>query len=370
VNRLSEHCVKSQSHSVAFRGDSDGPQRGTPHYACGVPPTRKRATIREVAEATNLSPAAVSYALRGLQVSEDTIQRVRKAADELGYEADPIARALASGRTSMVGLLCGSLEDLWQQGLAAGIGRELLTKDRYALIVDAAGDPERELAMARQLRDQRVDGIIVSPLDPSAPLWAELSTSVPIVAIGDSLNGARGAGEVLFDNRLGVTLALEHLAACGHRRIAVLTPTQASTPDRPAEVHVNAEAERLHLDVSVVTSPHDLAGATEVARDVLRGDARPTAMFCFSDSIAYGAYAAARDLGLLIPQDVSVVGYDDHPVSGLLSPALTTVDWDIDGIIRDAVRLVIAAIDGKPLRRRIVRTPQLRERASTGPPHD
>jgi LacI family transcriptional regulator len=364
VNRLSNGLVKGPF------GWSPTPHVGCPHYACGVPPTRKRATIREVAEATGLSPAAVSYALRGLQVSEETMQRVRKAADELGYEADPIARALASGRTSMIGLLCGSLEDLWQQGLAAGIGRELLTRDRFALILDAGGEPARELAMARQLRDQRVDGIIVSPLDPSAPLWAELSETVPVVAIGDSLNGARGAGEVLFDNRLGVTQALEHLAALGHRRIAVLTPTQASTPDRPAEVHVNAEAERLGLDVEVVTSPHDLVGATDVAGKVLTGTGRPTAMFCFSDSIAYGAYAAARDLGLTIPGDVSVLGYDDHPVSGLLSPALTTVDWDLDGIIRDAVRLVVAAVDGKPLRRRIVRNPQLRERASTGPPPD
>jgi len=333
-----------------------------------VPPNRKRATIREVAEATGLSPAAVSYALRGLQVSEETKLRVRKAAEELGYEADPIARALASGRTSVVGLLCGSLEDLWQQGLAAGIGRELLTRDRYALILDAGGDPARELVMARQLRDQRVDGLIVSPLDPSAQLWAELSESLPVVAIGDSLAGAHGAGEVLFDNRGGVTLALEHLATCGHRRVAVLTPTQPSTPDRPAEAHVNAEAERLGLDVTVVTSPHALGGATKVARSVLAAKGRPTAMFCFSDSIAYGAYAAATELGLRIPRDVSVVGYDDHPVSGLLSPALTTVDWDIEATVRDAVRLVVAAIDGKPQRKRIVHTPALRDRASTARP--
>ena len=127
---------------------------------------RKRATIREVAKATGLSPAAVSYALRGMQVSEETIERVRQAAAELGYEADPIARALASGRTGMIGLLCGSLEDLWQQALAVGIGRALKDNDRYALILDAAGDPAREHTLARQLRDQRVDGLIVQPVDP------------------------------------------------------------------------------------------------------------------------------------------------------------------------------------------------------------
>ncbi|MEV5892316.1 LacI family DNA-binding transcriptional regulator [Nonomuraea fuscirosea] len=322
---------------------------------------RKRATIREVAQATGLSPAAVSYALRGLQVSEETKERVRAAAAELGYEADPIARALASGRTGMIGLLCGSLEDLWQQALAVGISRSLREKDRYALILDAVGDPARERALAQQLRDQRVDGLIVQSIDPAAGFWPELCESVPVVAIGDSIAGT--AGEVVFDNRRGVTLALEHLRASGHRRISVLTPTMASTPDRPADVHVTAEADRLGLDIEVATAPHGLAGATAAARELLAGK-RPSAVFCFADSIAYGVYAAAQELGLSVPDDVSVMGYDDHPMSGLLSPGLTTVDWDIDGIVRAAVRLISAAADGGTRRRRVMQTPTLRERGS------
>ncbi|MBB6351460.1 LacI family DNA-binding transcriptional regulator [Nonomuraea muscovyensis] len=318
-----------------------------------------------MARATGLSPAAVSYALRGLQVSEETMERVRAAAAELGYEADPIARALASGRTGMIGLLCGSLEDLWQQSLAVGISRGLREKDRYALILDAVGDPDRERALAQQLRDQRVDGMIVQPLDPAAAFWPELCESVPVVAIGDSLAGT--AGEVVFDNRRGVTLALEHLKELGHRRVAVLTPTRASTPDRPADVHVTAEADRLGLDITVVTAPHGLAAATRAAHRVL-SDVRPSAVFCFADSIAYGVYAAAAELGLSIPGDVSVMGYDDHPMSGLLTPGLTTVDWDIDGIVRAAVRLVSAAADGVGRRRRVVQQPTLRERGSVSHP--
>jgi LacI family transcriptional regulator len=322
---------------------------------------RKRATIREVAQATGLSPAAVSYALRGLQVSEETKERVRAAAAELGYEADPIARALASGRTGMIGLLCGSLEDLWQQSLAVGISRGLREKDRYSLILDAVGDPTRERALAQQLRDQRVDGMIVQPIDPAAPFWPELCESLPVVSIGDSIAGT--AGEVVFDNRRGVTLALEHLHAMGHRRVGVLTPTRTSTPDRPADMYVTAEADRLGLDIEVATAPHGLAAATGAAHQVL-AEARPTAMFCFADSIAYGVYAAARELNLSIPGDISVMGYDDHPMSGLLTPGLTTVDWDIDGIVRAAVRLVSAAADGGTRRRRVVQQPTLRERAS------
>ena len=329
--------------------------------------SRKRATLREVAEATGLSTAAVSYALRGLQVSKETEQRVRKAAAELGYEADPIARALASGRTSMVGLLSGSLEDLWQQQLFFGTGRALQSKDLYALILDADGDPARELILARQLRDQRVDGMIVSPLDPSAQAWGEIAESLPVVSIGDSLSNAKQAGEVLFDNRAGVTLALEHLHDLGHHRITVLTTTRPSTPDRPADTYVLEEADRLKLDVEVLASPSSLSEASAVADQALGAADPPSAFFCLSDSIAYGCFAAARDRNLDIPGELSIVGYDDHPVSALLSPALTTVDWDLDSIIRSATQLVVSAIEGKPRRRRILKPPTLRNRASTGP---
>ncbi|GAA1310022.1 LacI family transcriptional regulator [Planotetraspora silvatica] len=326
---------------------------------------RKRATIREVAQATGLSPAAVSYALRGMQVSEETIQRVRRAAAELGYEADPIARALASGRTGMIGLLCGSLEDLWQQSLAVGIGRALRDKDRYALILDAAGDPARERTLALQLRDQRVDGLIVQPVDPAARFWADLADSLPVVAIGDALLHGHTAAEVVFDNRRGVTMALEYLRDKGHRRVAVLTPTRPSTPDRPADVHVIAEAERLGLDIDVRSAGQSLADSAGVAAGLLTRADRPTAVFCFSDSIAYGVYKAVAELGLSVPDDVAVMGYDDHPMSELLG--LTTVNWDLDGIVRAAVRLVVAASEGKTHRRRIVQEPGLRERVSVRP---
>jgi DNA-binding LacI/PurR family transcriptional regulator len=329
----------------------------------------KRVTIREVADAAGVSPAAVSYALRGLQVSDETQERVRRVADELGYEANPIARALASGRTGMVGILGPSLEDLWQQRLVAEAGRLLLAHDRYALAVDAGGDPARQRMLAARLRDQQVDGLIVSPVDPTDPFWAELARSLALVSIGDALVGADVAGEVLFDNRSGVSYALEQLHDLGHRQITVLRAPGSPTADRPAETVAAAEADRLHLDVSVVTAPYELDGATLVAREVLGASRRPTAVFCLCDSIAYGVYGAARQLGLKIPDDLSVVGYDNHPVSALLAPALTSFDWDSDHLVKAAVDMVLAAIDGKRRRRRrVVIQPTLSLRESTAPP--
>ena len=211
-----------------------------------------RTTLREVAAATGLSTAAVSYALRGKQVSKETEERVRRAAAELGYEADPVARALAGGRTGMVGVLSGDLQDLWQQRFNAVLGRELLDAGLHALIVDAGADPERQLALATQLRDQRVEAVIVSALDPSTDAWAALADTVPLISLGDALTGARTAGEILFDNRTGMDLALSHLHALGHRRVAVLTPTLPSTPDRPADVYAAEAVERLGLDATIV----------------------------------------------------------------------------------------------------------------------
>ncbi|MFG2286036.1 LacI family DNA-binding transcriptional regulator [Streptomyces sp. NPDC048595] len=336
----------------------------------------KRTTLREVAEATGLSTAAVSYALRGKHVSKETEERVRKAAADLGYEADPIARALASGRTSTVGVLAGDLQDLWQQQLMAAIGRELLAGDRYALILDAGGDPERELALAKQLRDQRVDGLLVSPVDPSAEGWSKIAEAVPVVSIGDALSRARTAGEVLFDNRAGIDAVLDYLRGLGHRRVTVLTPTGPSTPDRPADVYVREAADRLGIEVEVLPCAQELGEATAVARRVLTGDpdgrrhraarpAPPTAVFCFSDSIAYGVYAAAAEASLAVGRDLSVVGFDDHPVSRVLTPPLTTVDWGLTEIAKEAARLAVAAIEGRRVRRkRILCAPRLSERGS------
>jgi LacI family transcriptional regulator len=331
-------------------------------------PRRKRATIREVAEATGLSPAAVSYALRGVQTSEQTQARVRRAAEELGYAADPIARALAGGRTGLVGVLCGSLEDLGEQRFVEGVGRQLHARGLQILVTDAHGDPERERDLARRLVDHRVDGLIVSPLDPSHRYWSELAKAVAVVTVGDALAGATTAGQLIYENRTGVSDVLRHLHALGHRRITVLTPSRPSTPDRPAERVVAEVARELAMDVRIVNSPHSVDGATAVATRVLAVTPRPSAAFALSDSIACGVYAAARAAGLDIPGDLSIAGYDDHPIGRLLTPGLTSVSWGAVGVARMAADVLGDAVAGEATPRRISVSPTLVPRGSTGSP--
>ena len=258
----------------------------------------KRATIRQLAAHTGLSPAAVSYALRGVQVSAETVARVRAAADELGYEADPIARALRGGATGVVGLLVGSLSDFWTQELAHAVQRELRLTDRHTLVSDADGQPDRELELARRLVDHRVDGLIVAPVGPPGDGWEAIARDVPTVTLGDPLSGVPTAGAVEFDNERGVADTLGHLAALGHRRVAVLSWAVATSPGRRTERAVRKLAAELEIGCELVPCAYSLNGSTPLALDLLSSADRPTAVFCLSDSIAYGVYAACAELGL------------------------------------------------------------------------
>ncbi|MEO9139527.1 MAG: LacI family DNA-binding transcriptional regulator [Jatrophihabitans sp.] len=328
----------------------------------------KRVTLRDVANETGLSTAAVSYALRGLQVPPETQARVRDVADRLGYQVDPIARALASGRTGYVGVLCGSLSDIWQQNVAAALGRGLLESNRHALIVDASRSPDLERELANRLVDQRVDALIVLWANPHAEHWVDIARRTVLVSIGDGLPDAATAVEVVFDNEAGVRAALGRLADAGHSQIAVLTPSERNTPDTPAEVAIGHVSAALGITTTLHITPYDLDGAARVAHDVLTGTDPPTAFFCLADSMAYGVYAAARGLGVRIPEDVSVLGYDDDPVSRLLTPPLSNFRWPVDELVAHCVERTIRAIDEDRRSRRKLLTPVAQDRGSVGPP--
>ncbi|WP_380161481.1 LacI family DNA-binding transcriptional regulator [Kineococcus sp. R86509] len=331
-------------------------------------PKEARRTLQDVADAAGLSLAATSYALRGTRGSAATIARVQTLADELGYHVDPIARALASGRTGTIGV-SGSLRDLWQQDLSVMLTRALRTADRDATIADADADPAAERRVVQRFAAQRVDGVLVSPVDPSADYWSLLPPSTAVVSIGDALTGRPASGAVLFDNRVGVTTAMEHLRALGHRRIALLTPSLPSTPGRPSELLAVQVAGDLGLDLLVVPAPASPAQAAGIAALLLSVPDRPTAVFCLSDSLAFGVYRAASDLGLRIPADLSVVGFDDHQLAGLVAPGLTTMAWDEDAIVAAAVEQLLALEGDGEVPGPVTFRPELVVRASTAALH-
>ena len=181
---------------------------------------RKRATLRELSEITGLSTAGVSYALRGERMSPETQRRVRDAAARIGFRGDPIARALRGGRTELVGVVGGSLDDLWHQQFVAALQRDLHAHGLRMVLADAGGDAADELTLASDLADRRVDGLIVLPLAPAATGWRAIATATPTVSVNASLPDA--AGSIRFDSPRGVELALGHLRDLGHARVTVL----------------------------------------------------------------------------------------------------------------------------------------------------
>ncbi|KRF05764.1 LacI family transcriptional regulator [Arthrobacter sp. Soil782] len=300
----------------------------------------RRPTLRDIALAAGLSKAATSYALRGIRGSEKTIARVQGIAQDMGWTADPVARALAGGRSGNVSII-GSLGDLWRQGLAVMLSEALHEQGMFSAISDVDTSPERERNALRALTLRRVDAAIVLPVDPSALYWAEVPERIQLVSIGDALLHRPVAHTVLFDNEYGISTALGHLAELGHRSIGLLAPSLPSTPGRPAQLLVQQLGQERGMSVAVASSASSVGGAAEAATALLAREARPTALLCLSDSLAFGAYRAARSLNLDIPRDVSILGFDDSELAPLISPALTTFGWDEAAIVAAGIESVV-----------------------------
>ena len=315
------------------------------------PAERKRATLRELSEITGLSQAGVSYALRGQRVSAATEARVRAAADRIGFRTDPIARALRGGRTQLVGVVGGSLADLWHQQFVAGLQDALRRHGLRMLLADAAGEAGEEVALARDLADRRVDGLIILPIDPSAPGWREVAAATPTVSVNERLPAPAGA--IRFDSARGIAMALGHLEHLGHRRITALGGAPHATPRRPG--------------LRRVRCGYSIEEARIAALRVLAARDRPTAIFALSDTVACGVYAACKERGIRVPGDLSVVGFDDIPVAPLLDPPLTAVGWDTPRAAAAAVEMLTEAIDGRPPAETVLE-PTLVERSSTAAP--
>ena len=284
-------------------------------------------------------------------MSADTTARVRAEAARIGFRSDPVARALRGGSSGLVGVVGGSLHDFWHQQFASELGRELSRDGRQMLLADAAGSHATQIEVATRLLDHRVDGLVVLPVDALSSDWREIVERIPTVAVGAALPPP--SGSVRFGAAAGVRLMVEHLHGLRHQRILVLTPGAHTVAPPDA--------------VTLVECGFSMADAERTALAALLADPRPTAVFAMTDAIACGVYAACRRAGLRVPDDVSVAGFDDHPLSSLLSPALTTVGWDTPRAAATAARILDRAFTGGAQPASVEFPPALVLRDSTGP---
>lgn len=310
-------------------------------------------TIVDVARAAGVSVATVSRALRGLdRVSPDTREKVQRVADELHYVASPTATSLASGRTRIVGVIVPFVSRWYFAAMVSAIGKSLRERGYQVLLFDLESEEfDSRLSLTRSMLWKRVDGVISINIPMTAGELELLGgLHVPVVSVGYRLDGRSSIG---IDDAAAAGTAVEHILDLGHRSIAyvgavtdsaalVETPrarlcaaldTMAARGVRPPEKWV------LHTDWTA-------ENARDRARDLFADPHVPTAVVCGSDEIAFGVHMAARERDLRIPEEVSVIGIDDHPLAGLFS--LTTVRQDLVGQADQAVTLLLDELTPGP----------------------
>jgi DNA-binding LacI/PurR family transcriptional regulator len=328
--------------------------------------------IDDVARAAGVSTATVSRALRGLpNVSPATRARVCAVAAELGYVATPSAASLASGRTRTIGLISPMIRRWFFANVIEGAERTLRSRGFDVLLYtfDAPTPGDRPHVDPEVLR-RRVDGILVVGLPLAREEVAALEAlGQPIVCIGW---GAYGQVTVRLDDRGTAMAATRHLLALGHTRIAHITgaPDDVAPLSPPVERAAGWRAAMAEagLDPSPELEAHgnfDVAGGRAATRELLERVPDVTAVFAASDEMAMGAYLALRDLGLRVPEDVSLIGIDGHDLGELVG--LTTMAQPADEQGAAAAQLVLDMIAGAEPPPELRYATVLVDRGSTAP---
>lgn len=338
-----------------------------------------RVRIRDVAEQAGVSTSTVSLVLndRALdRIPQSTRDRVRRVAEEIGYSPNSVARSLRHGRTRTLGFLSDEIATtpyaVRMIEAAQDVARE---HDHLLFLVSTGSDPQVERQAIATLRDQQVDGFVY------ACMWhryVDVPAGLPegsVLLDGRAREGRWSA--VVPDDRGGAEAAVRELVEAGHRRIAYVDIDEdpeplASTLRLEGYLEV-LRASGLTPDPDLhVRGTSDAAGGRRAASRVLDlpADRRPTALFCFNDRLAMGAYAAARHHGLEIPTDLSVVGYDDQQlIATELDPPLTTVALPHYAMGRWATEVLLGVRDRPTEDDGVVLMPcPLIRRESVGPP--
>lgn len=330
-------------------------------------------TIKDVARAAGVSPSTVSRALNDSPlVNEETKARIRRTAARLGYEQNDLARGLVKGSSGAVGLIVPDITNPFFADIARGVGEVARTRGYGVLLCSTEGDPELERSQLQLLRRKRVDGFLLTAVTADDPHLDDLAQAgVPFVLVS-RLVRAVDAPFVVVDDRQGARLAVEHLVGLGHRKIGFIggPANVQSSQDRMAVYREIVATQRLPVRKrwAVYADFTQAAGRNEGYR-MLGLPHRPTAVFAANDMIALGVLEAAEDLGLRVPEVLSVVGYDDIRYASLPRIQLTTVAQPTQEMGRIATEYLVDVIEGRRRQKlRKVLLPKLVVRGTTAPP--
>ena len=311
--------------------------------------TTEKVTSAEVARLAGVSQSAVSRVFTpGASVSAKTMEKVRAAAEELGYRPNVLARSLITGRTRIIGLVVAYLENQFYPMALELLSRALQARGYHILVFMAENSTERVAQVMSELLDYQVDGIITASVAMSNDLTTRCDgAGIPVVMFNRGQDDAR-LSEVTSDNVNGARRAVEFLIKAGHKRIAHVMGWQGSSTGRDRAEGFKQAMQAAGLQpFAMVDGTYSREKAAAVTRELCQGPERPDAIFVGNDHMAFAVMDTLRhELGLRVPQDVSVVGYDDVPMAAWPAYGLTTIRQPVNRMVEATVAALLNQIEG------------------------
>lgn len=329
----------------------------------------RRPTIVDVAREAGVSRSLVSLVLQNPEkVGAVRKQAVHDAMARLGYRPNAAARTLAQSRTDTLGVLISDLHNPFYTEIIDGIEEEAAAGGLRTLIASGGRDPQRERDAANTFVELRVEGLILLTPRLTTDEIAALGATLPTVVVGRPGEQPVGCGHVHTDDRAGIGLALDHLADLGHTRIAhVSAGDNPGARAREAAYREWMAHRGLEREVDVVNAEPNQDGGRAAAIELLARPSRPTAILASNDFVAVGILGAAHEAGVAVPEQLSIVGYDNSIFAQLEPVQLTTINQPRSLMGETAARLLRAQASGEPASA-VALQPELVIRATSGPP--
>ncbi len=307
---------------------------------------KKRSTIRDVASAAGVSIATVSKFVNATQrFSADVERKIRAAIESHGYQSNPLARSMITGKTGAVGVAILDISNPHFTSLMKGANRVALERGYSVLFVDSEESQSREYELLKTL-SQRVDGILIASRISDAQIARIQAFGKPIVFLGRVASA--GIPSLGGDGRLGGSMLGELLVKQGHKRIAYLGFAPAQ-PDRNRMRGLGEYLRKHRLDLVRFEARAPVSAEGErVCSAIMLSKGRPDALVCYNDLLALGFMQEARVLGFDVPRDLSVAGFDNIVFGRFTSPGLTTVDLQSERMGEEGIRMLLRAIAGEP----------------------